>query len=106
MSSKEQATCLSPFCVCTVGACTRGVLSDRQTNRHVGVTDQGSWPSREIDKRPDEKSRQGFIGAPAVAWESKNKQHFLFFAPWGGVGRFFMWTEGSGISRGWARREA
>ena len=39
----------------------------------VGVTDQGSWPSVEIDKRPDEKSRQGFIGAPAAAGGSKYK---------------------------------
>ena len=72
----------------------------------VGVTDQGSWPSVEIDKRPDEKSRQGFIGAPAAAWESKNKQPVLFFAPRGGVSWFFVWTEGSGISMGWARWEA
>ena len=38
------------------------------------VTDQGSWPpeSIEIDKRPDKKFRQGFIGVPAIAWGSKN----------------------------------
>ena len=33
------------------------------------VTDQGSWPpeSIEIDKRPDKKFRQGFIGVPVIA---------------------------------------
>ena len=52
--------------------------------------------SVEIDKRPDEKFRQGFTGAPAVARGSENKQEVPLLAPrgrWGvGVGVCVSWS--------------
>ena len=52
------------------------------------VTDQSSWPplSTEIDKRPDEKFRQDFIGVPVTAGgERENKEQFPWLDPQGGV---------------------
>ena len=45
--------------------------------------DLGPWTlySIEIDKRPDENSSQGFIGARAAVQGSENKRQVLLLSP-------------------------
>lgn len=59
--------------------------------------------SIEIGKRPGEKFRQGFIGAPAAAVGSRNEQVSLahLLAPCE-VNWFLIWIEGRGGSKGQA----
>ena len=57
----------------------------------------------EIINRPEDKFRQGFIGAPAAVRARKSRFPLLFSNRWEWeVGRFPKWGEGRGRLVGWA----